>query len=679
MLQLPLRPLVPLSALALLGWCWYTFRRKRNPCERAEEGLLCSSAARKQSMAANVAIQEAAADGSALAAQDVIKHCHFHSQEKQEGGQNLDCNFSQLSSTTDDSSVTSGASQATVLVSTPIVRLLKGIRPEPEGEVSRAQASLLLAEKPEMEPEKQDDTIKGLSDFKVIETEAFAEQPTRIVCPEEHGVTNGSEKRREGGPSEVDGLAVEVLDGATGEIPAIGGGILKRKSPSEPRVTPQSQVRLRKEIDENNSLAVTKEDLGALTQTAEESVSSAHKPSNPPSAFPAGEDSGCSTWRSEDSVDAEKASSKSRAVEKTSSAVPLSSGSRYAVARKNEKLSRQKSDASKGANGVQCVNGESRVTSKRATQSSSPHTLWNIEVPSHLIGRLIGKKGTYITSLKESSGAKIYVSTLPYTYEFQVCHIEGSEAQVEKALALIRKKFKDLDLSNRLSSLQSAAVHPLPVTSWLLLPQDRTVEVIVPRVEAANYLFVQQHTHPTYYGLHGLSEQMLFCYSHSGCPSLPTPVEGTSYQQALYIHTHTHCIQVLPFPVGYLPFSLTFTHPDLDPLCPLRNFFFFFFFFLTNVHNTCKHLNSELLNNIVSIFLTAGVLCAAPSPDGAWWRAQVIQHYKDSNFVQIRYVDYGGYVTVHLASLKQIRLFLSSSVAHPSPNPPFYSFGWDWT
>ncbi|KAF4082335.1 hypothetical protein AMELA_G00150370 [Ameiurus melas] len=573
MLQLPLRPLVPLSAVALLGWCWYAFRRKRNLCERAEEGLLCSFAARKQSMAANVAIQEAAATGSALAAQDMITGCRFPSQEKQEGGQNLDCTFSQLGSTTGNSSVTSGASQATVLVSTPIVRLLKGIRPEPEGEVSRAQASLLLAEK----PEKSDDTVKGLLDSKVIETEVFAEQPARIVCVEEPGVSNASEKRCEGGPSEAHGLAVEVLDGATEEIPAVGGGVLKRKGHSEPRVTPQGQAQLRKELDENNSLAVTKEDLGARIKTAEESVSSAHKPSDPPSTFPAGEDSGCSTCPPEDGVNSEKASSKSRAVEKTSSAVPVSSESCYAVARKNEKLSRQKADASKSANGVQCVHGESRVTCNRSTQSrSSPHTLWNIEVPSHLIGRLIGKKGTYISSLKESSGTKIYVSTLPYTYEFQVCHIEGSEAQVEKALALIRKKFKDLDLSNRLSSLQSAAVHPLPVTSWLLLPQDRTVEVIVPRVEAANYLFVQQHTHPTYYGLHSLSEQMLFCYSHSGCPSLPTPVE-------------------------------------------------------------------------------AGVLCAAPSPDGTWWRAQVIQHYKDSNFVQIRYVDYGGYVTVNLASLKQIR------------------------
>lgn len=76
----------------------------------------------------------------------------------------------------------------------------------------------------------------------------------------------------------------------------------------------------------------------------------------------------------------------------------------------------------------------------------------------------------------------------------------------------------------------------------------------------------------------------------------------------------------------------------------------------TQTH-ACKCVNSQPLNNVVCVFLTAGVLCAALSLDGAWWRAQVIQHYKDSNMVQIRYVDYGGYVTVNLASLKQIRLF----------------------
>lgn len=43
----------------------------------------------------------------------------------------------------------------------------------------------------------------------------------------------------------------------------------------------------------------------------------------------------------------------------------------------------------------------------------------------HLVGRLIGKQGRYVSFLKQNSGAKIYISTLPYTQEFQICHIEG--------------------------------------------------------------------------------------------------------------------------------------------------------------------------------------------------------------------------------------------------------------
>lgn len=50
-----------------------------------------------------------------------------------------------------------------------------------------------------------------------------------------------------------------------------------------------------------------------------------------------------------------------------------------------------------------------------------------------------------------------------------------------------------------------------------------------------------------------------------------------------------------------------------------------------------------------------GVICAAPAVEGAWWRAQVITFYKDSDEVEIRYVDYGGYDRVKIDSLRQIR------------------------
>ncbi|MFT7803342.1 A-kinase anchor protein 1, mitochondrial [Arapaima gigas] len=168
--------------------------------------------------------------------------------------------------------------------------------------------------------------------------------------------------------------------------------------------------------------------------------------------------------------------------------------------------------------------------SQAGSQATYPKTseliIWEIEVPKHLVGRLIGKQGRYVSFLKQSSGAKIYISTLPYTQEFQICHIEGTQQQVDKALSLIGKKFKDLDLTNLYAPPPLPITLPsLPMTSWLLLPNGVTVEVIVVNIVSAGHAFVQQHTHPTYHALRSLDQQMFLCYSQPGTPALPSPVE----------------------------------------------------------------------------------------------------------------------------------------------------------
>ncbi|XP_037019552.2 A-kinase anchor protein 1, mitochondrial isoform X1 [Artibeus jamaicensis] len=218
---------------------------------------------------------------------------------------------------------------------------------------------------------------------------------------------------------------------------------------------------------------------------------------------------------------------------------------------------------------------------QNAQAGSSPKKvdliIWEIEVPKHLVGRLIGKQGRYVSFLKQTSGAKIYISTLPYTQNIQICHIEGSQHHVDKALNLIGKKFKELNLTNIYAPpLPSLALPSLPMTSWLMLPDGITVEVIVVNQVNAGHLFVQQHTHPTFHALRSLDHQMYLCYSQPGIPTLPTPVEIT-------------------------------------------------------------------------------VICAAPGVDGAWWRAQVVASYEESNEVEIRYVDYGGYKRVRVDELRQIR------------------------
>uniref|UniRef100_A0A665VV93 Tudor domain-containing protein n=1 Tax=Echeneis naucrates TaxID=173247 RepID=A0A665VV93_ECHNA len=224
-----------------------------------------------------------------------------------------------------------------------------------------------------------------------------------------------------------------------------------------------------------------------------------------------------------------------------------------------------------------CTMGIGESQSNNASSLTSELIIWEIEVPKHLVGRLIGKQGRFVSFLKQSSGAKIYISTLPYTQEFQICHIEGMQQQVDKALALIGKKFKDLDLTNLYAPPPPPLTLPsLPMTSWLLLPSGVTVEVIVVNIVSAGHIFVQQHTHPTYHALRSLDQQMFLCYSQPGTPALPSPAE-------------------------------------------------------------------------------VGVICAAPAVEGAWWRAQVITFYKETNEVEIRYVDYGGYDRVKIDSLRQIR------------------------
>ncbi|NWI24770.1 AKAP1 protein, partial [Sula dactylatra] len=112
----------------------------------------------------------------------------------------------------------------------------------------------------------------------------------------------------------------------------------------------------------------------------------------------------------------------------------------------------------------------SRQNAKLGEDSrKSDYVIWEIEVPKDLVGRLIGKQGRFMNSLRQASGAKIYVSTLPYFRDSQVCHIEGSSHQVEKVLSLIKQKFKELCLTNiyALPPPTPLTLHSLLTTAWV--------------------------------------------------------------------------------------------------------------------------------------------------------------------------------------------------------------------
>ena len=124
-----------------------------------------------------------------------------------------------------------------------------------------------------------------------------------------------------------------------------------------------------------------------------------------------------------------------------------------------------------------------------------------VSVFQHLVGRLIGKQGRYVSFLKQSSGAKIYISTLPYTQEFQICHMEG-RTQLGAWCSITYKLFSlhFLSWSPKCSSLSWKASHTISNSVAVWSPFASVIDValqtclsVTPQVSHVERLYLPVH------------------------------------------------------------------------------------------------------------------------------------------------------------------------------------------
>lgn len=226
--------------------------------------------------------------------------------------------------------------------------------------------------------------------------------------------------------------------------------------------------------------------------------------------------------------------------------------------------------------------GDSGKGSSPPQSECAPSTSYDFLLPVYLVSKMLGRKGSFVQLIKAKTGVNVLIKRNPDTHKTKICSLEGTQAEIDNALALIRKKFPE----KRFSALSLQRVHvrqmenvvPLPMIDTtcfhLQLVEGINNDVAVCSVVNGGHVFLQQPLHPSFPSLNTMQHCMDQSYNMHETPQLP-----------------------------------------------------------------------EITENAICV---AGV-------HGSWYRVQIVSHNAEEQYCLVKYLDYGGYASVPVASLRQIR------------------------
>ncbi|KAL4223473.1 protein kinase A regulatory subunit binding [Mactra antiquata] len=195
-----------------------------------------------------------------------------------------------------------------------------------------------------------------------------------------------------------------------------------------------------------------------------------------------------------------------------------------------DKLETNNSDSSSNCDNLSEASndsGKGGSVNENVNQSTGEdERLFEFNIPSDLCGLFIGRGGKTIKMICQQSGAKIRLQNNPYTPNFQICVIEGTQKSIDCACRIIRKKFPDIRFpSSELPPSVNTMI--MPEIMQLSLPDGVLVDIVVSSIVDAGRIFVQQPTHPSYPSLDRLNVCMNQCYMREGnVPDIPRPIES---------------------------------------------------------------------------------------------------------------------------------------------------------
>lgn len=223
--------------------------------------------------------------------------------------------------------------------------------------------------------------------------------------------------------------------------------------------------------------------------------------------------------------------------------------------------------------------GDSGQGSSPPQSVGAPTLTYDFAVPFNLIGTVIGRRGVFVNTIKEKTGANVLVTAELCLSKAKKCTIEGTQAEIDAALRMIRQKFP----RNKFPYLTLNRLYLSPVnkiiptfdvsTLHLKLIEGINNDVSVSSIVNGGHLFLQQPLHPTFPSLNKLQHTMNQSYNMTEAPALP-----------------------------------------------------------------------EIIDNAI---------CTVRVSDN-WYRVQIVNHNPETKSCLVKYLDFGGYVTVDSTDLRQI-------------------------
>ncbi|CAG2068194.1 unnamed protein product, partial [Timema podura] len=96
------------------------------------------------------------------------------------------------------------------------------------------------------------------------------------------------------------------------------------------------------------------------------------------------------------------------------------------------------SDSGKGCSDVATPPSRTPASGSSVAGDLPIPSVYEFVLPQLLVGRLIGRHGTFVHQIKEKTNASILIKRHPDTTKLKICAVEGMQMDIEGALEMIR-------------------------------------------------------------------------------------------------------------------------------------------------------------------------------------------------------------------------------------------------